>query len=237
MAKWLLILLFCTTAFCQERRPLSGKVISGNAGISNIFVINKITGAEAKTNAAGSFTIAAKPGDKIAVYSNTVKARDFAISEKSFTEMPYVVEVDLQGTELEEVIVEAKVTSQSLGLVPKDYRFPTPAERRAARYAAAAAPRLSLDYVINALSGNLYALKLAAKYAEKEVLIQNISRIYTEDEITTECGVPEEYAKGFLYYAADNQQLANLIELKDTGGAKLLLNELGLKYLEKIKDE
>lgn len=69
------------------------------------------------------------------------------------------------------------------------------------------------------------------------MLIQNINRIYNEDEITTECGVPREYAKGFLYFAADNKQLANLIELKDTGGAKLLLNELGLKYLETIKDE
>jgi len=237
MNKWLLILLVYATAFCQERKPLLGKVVTGNVGISNIFVINKATGAEVKTDALGGFSIPAKPGDKIAIYSNTIEARDFAISEKSFAEMPYVVEVDIKGTELEEVVVEAKITSQSLGLVPKNYKFPTPAERRATRYAAAAAPALSLDYVINALSGNLYALKLAAKYAEKEVLIQNIYRIYTEDEITTECGVPKEFAKGFLYYAAENQQLANLINVKDTGGAKLLLNELGLKYLEVIKNE
>ncbi|KGO86451.1 hypothetical protein Q765_11270 [Flavobacterium rivuli WB 3.3-2 = DSM 21788] len=236
MKKWLFILLVCTTAFCQERKPLQGKVITGNTGISNIFVINKATGAEVKTDALGGFAIPAKPGDKIAVYSNTIEARDFAISEKSFIEIPYVVEVDLKGTELKEVVVEAKVTSQSLGLVPKNYKFPTPAERRAKRYAAAV-PGFGISYVINALSGNLYMLRLAAKYAEKEVLIQNLGNIYTEDEITAECGVPKEYAKGFLYYAADNQQLADLIKVKDTGGAKLLMNELGLKYLEVIKDE
>ena len=236
MKKWLLILLVYNAAFCQERKPLQGKVITGNTGISNTFVINKATGAEVKTDALGGFAIPAKPGDKIAVYSNTIEARDFAITEKSFTEMPYVVEVDLKSTELEEVVVEAKITSQSLGLVPKNYKFPTPAERRAKRYAAAV-PGFGLSYVINALSGNLYMLKLAAKYAEKEVLIQNLGSIYTEDEITTECGVPKEYAKGFLYYAAENQQLANLISVKDTGGAKLLMNELGLKYLEVIKDE
>ena len=237
MNKWLFILLVCATAFCQERKPLLGKVITGNTGISNTFVINKATGAEVKTDALGGFAIPAKPGDKIAVYSNTIEARDFAITEKSFTEMPYVVEVDLKSTELEEVVVEAKITSQSLGLVPKNYKFPTPAERRAKRYAAAAAPGFGLSYLINALSGNLYMLKLAAKYAEKEALIQNLGSIYTEDEITTECGVPKEYAKGFLYYAAENQQLANLISVKDTGGAKLLMNELGLKYLEVIKNE
>jgi len=236
MKKWLFILLVCTTAFCQERKSLQGKVITGNAGISNIFVINKATGAEVKTDALGGFAIPAKPGDKIAVYSNTIEARDFAISEKSFIEVPYVVEVELKGTELKEVVVEAKVTSQSLGLVLKNYKFPTPAERRAKRYAAAV-PGFGISYVINALSGNLYMLKLAAKYAEKEVLIQNLGNIYTEDEITAECGVPKEYAKGFLYYAADNQQLADLINVKDTGGAKLLLNELALKYLEVIKDE
>jgi len=237
MNKWLFILLVYATTFCQERKPLSGKVVTGNVGISNIFVINKATGAEVKTDAIGGFSIPAKPGDKIAVYSNTVEARDFAISEKSFTELPYVVEVDVKGTELEEVVVEAKVTSQSLGLVPKNYKFPTAAERRAKRYAAAAAPGFGVEYVINALSGNLYALKLAAKYAEKDVLIQNIRKIYTEDEITTECGVPQEYAKGFLYYAAENKRLADLISVNDSGGAKLLLNELGLKYLETIKDE
>ena len=236
MKKWLFILLVCITAVCQERKPLQGKVITGNAGINNIFVINKATGAEVKTDALGGFSIPAKPGDKIAVYSNTIEARDFAISEKSFIEMPYVVEVELKGTELKEVVVEAKVTSQSLGLVPKNYKFPTPAERRAKRYAAAV-PGFGISYVINAMSGNLYMLKLAAKYAEKEVLIQNLGNIYTEDEITAECGVPKEYAKGFLYYSADNQQLADLINVKDTGGAKLLLNELALKYLEVIKDE
>jgi len=235
MKKWLpfILLLLCTAAFCQERKMLPGKVVTANAGLSNIFVINKATGLEVKTDAEGAFTIPAKPGDKIAVYSPVITARDFAISEASFKEVPYVVEVDAKGIELDEVVVN-NVNSHSLGLVPKGYVFPT-ANQRSIKFHGTV-PH-GLDYVLYALSGNLYYKKLEAKYAQKRAVIESINTLYSEDEIVEECGVPREYVNGFLFYAAENSELDTLLQLKNTGGAKLLLNELGLKYLEIISNE
>jgi len=238
MNKWFLILLLvCTTTFSQERTPLLGKVIANGIGVTGIFVINKATGSEVKTDATGNFSLPAKPGDKIAVYSTGVNTRDFAISEASFKEMPYVVEVDVKGIELDEVVVETKVTSQSLGLVPKNYKFPTAAENRSRRYAAAAAPGFGVGYLVNAISGQLYYLKLAATYAKKEELMQNLGYVFTEDEIISECKIPKEYVKGFLFYAVENKQLSELIKVKNKGAAKLLLMELAVKYTEILKHE
>ena len=78
MNKWFLILLLvCTTTFSQERTPLLGKVIANGIGVTGIFVINKATGSEVKTDATGNFSLPAKPGDKIAVYSTGVNTPRF----------------------------------------------------------------------------------------------------------------------------------------------------------------
>lgn len=247
MIRLLALLLVCATAFCQERNPLQGKVVAGNAGAANVFVINKATGAEVKTDAGGNFTVPSKAGDILAVYSAKTDVRDFAVTDASFKEIPYVMEVNAKlgaaGTvsnsvELNEVVINSPtVTSQSLGLVPKDYKFGTPAENRAARYAAAASPVFGVGYVVNVVSGQLHNLKLAAKYAKKEMYMEKIDNIYTEEELITQCNIPQEYARGFVYYAVEDAKLTAALKAKNVGGAKLLLADLALKYLEIIKDE
>jgi hypothetical protein len=233
-----ILLLFYGTVFCQERKILPGRIMAGTTGVPNVFVINKNTGAEVKTNGGGNFTLPAKAGDMLAVYSATIEVRDFAISEASFKEAPYLMEVNAKSLELEEVVINSPtVTSQSLGLVPKGYKFETAAESRAGRYAAAAAPSFGIGYAINAISGQLYSLKLKASYAKKEMYMEKIDNIYTEEELVTECNIPKEYARGFVYYAVENAKLTAALKAKDTGGAKLLLSDLALKYRELIQDE
>lgn len=80
----ILALLFLITApaLSQERMQLSGRVISDSNGIGNVFVINKATGAETKTNGSGSFTIPSKVGDILVAYNPRVTIREFAVSEQ-----------------------------------------------------------------------------------------------------------------------------------------------------------
>lgn len=229
------LLLFCGTVFCQERKPLPGKVVIVGNGIQNVFVINKATGAEVKTGGGGYFTIYAKAGDMLAVYSDKVDVRDFAVSEASFKENPYLMEVNAKSYEMEEVIINsASVTSQSLGLVPKGYVFETPAERSIRFHGTMPS---GLDYLFTAIGGGLYLKKLEVKYAKKNALLAKIRDFYTEEEIISECKIPKEYVDGFLYYGVEDAKLTEVLRVKDTGGAKLRLSELALKYLDIIKDE
>jgi len=232
MNKWLTLLLFtCTTALCQERLPLVGRVLAGAMAAEGVFVINKATGAEVKTDAAGNFTLPAIAGDKIAVYSSKINVRDFTISDASFKEMPYVLEVEKKSYELEEVVVQGyAITSESLGIVPKDQKKYTVQERRI--YTATQ----GTDALFNALSGRTSMLKKAAETEAKEGVIERLNGMFTDQEIIDQFKIAAENTRGFIFYVAEDIQLANALKENNEGIIKLLLTGLAEKYLAASKE-
>jgi len=232
MNKWLTLLLFtCTTALCQERLPLVGRVLAGAMAAEGFFVINKATGAEVKTDAAGNFTLPAIAGDKIAVYSSKINVRDFTISDASFKEMPYMLEVEEKSYELEEVVIQGSaITSESLGIVPKDQKKYTVQERRI--YTATQ----GTDALFNALSGRTSMLKKAAETEAKESVIERLNGMFTDQEIIDQFKIAAENTKGFIFYVAEDIQLANALKENNEGIIKLLLTGLAEKYLAASKE-
>jgi len=231
MTKWLVILLLvCTTAFCQERKPLLGRVLSGGAGIQDVFVINKATGTEVKTDNTGGFSIATRPGDRLAVYSARVDVREFVISEASFKEVPYVLEVNAKSTELEEVVIQGQVTSESLGIVPKGQKQFTVAERRV--FTA----NNGTDALLNKISGRAKMLEMAAETEKKETVIDVLNGLYTDPEITEQFGIPSENVRAFMFYAAEDAKLATAVKENNTSLIKLLMIDVAKKYLAAIKE-
>ena len=243
----LLYLLLCISisAFCQERKPLQGQVISGESAIVGVFVINKATGTEVKTNATGNFTIAARNGDMLAVYGTGITARDFAISTATFAEQPYVMEVVINAYELKEIVID-KITPESLGLVPKNQKQYTPAERRL-KTASDLDPQMgigtmagvsvSADAIINAISGRTKMLKKALETENKEFAIQKLNGIYTEEQIINELKIPAEYVQGFLFYAVEDADCAAALKTKNNELAKFKLIGLAVKYNKLIVDK
>lgn len=232
MNKWLfLLLLIGTTAFSQERKSLPGRVVAGTMGVPGIFVINKTTGAEVKTDATGNFTLPARAGDKFAIYSKNTNVREFAISEASFKEVPYVLEVEAKSYELEEVVIQGTgITSESLGIVPKDQKQYTVAERRV--YTATE----GTDALFNAISGRTKMLKKAAETEGKEAIIEKLNGMYTDQEIADQFGIPAENIKAFIFYVAEDAPLAEAVSAHDDSLTKLLLIGLAEKYLNAIKE-
>ncbi len=225
-----LILLVCGTALCQEHKVLWGRVIAGGAGVPNVFVINKATGSEVKTDNGGNFSVAVKAGDKIAVYSSRVDVREFVISEASFNEKPYVVEVNLKSTELEEVIIQGQVTSQSLGIVTANQKQFTVAERR--MFTATE----GTDALLNKISGRTQMLKKAYETEKKQTVIDNLNGIFTDIELTEQFGVPAENVKAFIFYAAEDLKLADAIKAENEDLIKLLMIDIAKNYLAAIKE-
>ncbi len=235
MKSSLLILLLCLPllAFSQERKTLNGRVLVDGAGIGNVFIINKATGVEKKSDALGNFVIEARPGDMITAYSPSIEVRDFAISEGSFKEQPYIIGVNMQAVELEEVVVDKKVTSESLGLVPEGQKRYTPAERKL--YTATSG--FGVDILLNAISGRTKVLKRALETEKKEMLMEKIGNICTEEELMTEYKIPEEYVKGFVYYIVEDKEFATAMNSKNFTMARFLMTGLALKYRKSLDDE
>lgn len=238
-----LLLLICAVAYPQGSKTLHGAVKSGGVPVEGVFVINNKTGDETKTDSQGNFMIAAKPGDKIAVYSDKTETREFLITEDSFRDMPFVVGIEYKAYELDEVVID-KDDPYALGEKGR-LAAHTPAERKVVA-GARIGPRINDptvqgvaingDGIINIFTGKRKALKRALEMERKEKLIAGFKGMYDEVTLTEERGIPKEYVDGFIYYCIEDKSLAKAVEENNAEMAESLMPQLIIKYLEAIED-
>jgi len=227
------LLMIPLLALSQERKTLTGRVLADGIGIGDVFIINKATGIEKKSDAQGNFVIEARAGDAITAYSTKTVVRDFAITEASFQEQPYIISVNVQAYELDEVIIENRITSESLGLVPKDQKQYTHAEKKL----FAATSGFGIDGLINAINGKTKMLKRAVETEKKEMLLDKINYVATKEELMIEYKIPEEYINGFVFYLVEDAEFAKAINTGNDKLARFLMTGLSVKYLKLIGNE
>lgn len=225
--------MFLVTAFGygQGRTDFKGKVTASGAVAAGVFIINKSTGTEVKTDANGAFTISAKTGDAIVVYSNYTETRNFAVTAAAMAAQPYEMEVPAKATELNEVVI-TDMNPEKMGLVPKGQKQYTPAERRLKQ----AKSGMGIDQLINVLSGRMRMLKKAVETERKEALMESLNSLFTDAELEG-FGLAPETARGFLFYAVEDPRVADAIKDNNDSLVKLLLMEISKTYLKLQEDE
>jgi len=233
IAVWVLLLVFCA-AYSQELPVLTGRVTADTLGVANVFVINRQAGTEVKTDTKGNFSIGIKPGQTLVVYSDNTVAREFYISADSFKNPPYVVAVEIKGFEIEEVVINQTITSESLGLVPKGQKRYSPEEKRAMSYKG---NTRGISGVVNFFRGRLFLEKIKAKYAVKEVHLFALQRLYTEEQLVRDFSIPALYAKAFYYFAIDDERVVSMLQANEPGAVRLILAEVAMKYLDTLKED
>lgn len=237
--KWLAILLFLTVTtrgYTQERKNLQGRVVAAGNPAQNIFIINKNTGTEVKSASDGVFTIPAKIGDRITAYSNTAQVREFAITANSFSQNPYTIEIDPIGTDLDEVVVTG-ITSESLGLVPKNQKKNTQMERKLyttgefkpSMLLGLLGGSMPLDPLINAINGRTQRVRKELQIERQQLMAEQINNLFTDDELVS-FGLPAQTARGFIFYIVEDIRLADSVKAGNTEMVRLLLVELADKY-------
>lgn len=235
------LLLLAHMVNAQDKKTLEGKVITGNAVVAEAFVINKRTGAETKTLTNGLFTIEAKTGDRLAVYSKTIEVREFVLSNESFKHQPYTLEVEQKGTELDEVIVERKkLDAEKLGLIEAGQKEYSVAERRERANRVVRKNQgleLSGDGIINRLNGKSRTIKENTRTSEKIQAADNLKAIYTPKEINANFGIPIDYVNGFITYACEDPDCRTFIKCNNKKRLKSLLTNLASDYIKLIEDE
>nr|WP_322622884.1 hypothetical protein [uncultured Flavobacterium sp.] len=239
MHRLLTIIILLSFYSASAQQDLHGRVISGDMVIPGIFVIDKRTGTETKTDGSGYFILSAQPGDRIVVYGKTIEVREFIVTESAFAQNPYVMEAELKGTELGEVTV-SRINPETLGLVPKGQKQYTPAERRL-KTASEFKPQIAFllmggismpfDPIINAITGRTKMLKKNLKVEGKISGVDKLGDLYTEDKIIQDFGIPAELANGFIYYAVEDAECADAIKKNNKEMVKLRLMVLSEKYL------
>ena len=227
-----ILLLFTLSATAQERQTLLGKVMVDDAAVADVFVINKQTGTEVKSDAQGTFSIAAKPGDRLVVYSNKINVREFLLGQASFVNMPYVLAVEVKAEQIEEVVVNRPtVTSESLGLVPENQKRLTVAERRLA--AANSGP---IDILLNLLSGRKKMLERELATEKKELAMEALNGILNEDEIASKYKIPIDQVPAFLFYVIEDPRIIEAVKSGNDARVDLLMIDLAAPFLALKKE-
>lgn len=251
MQSRLLLLLLFIFSVCagQERVDFSGRVVSDKFAVSNVFVINKASGLETKTDNGGNFTIAAKIGDVLVVYAAKIEERQFVLNKNSFNDAPCLFSVNYKANEMDELVINkyGAINSESLGLVQKGQKQYTPQEKKL--YTASGNKPLwkhslgllvgsmPLDPFINAISGRTKRIKNDVANEKKQLAIQKINILFTEDEIVNRLKVPKGYEKGFVFYAAEDETVVIAIGAKTEDELKFMLTVLAEKYTKTITNE
>lgn len=225
---YILFVFLQLPALAQEK-VLHGKVISGNSILPGVFVINKTTGQETKTDNSGFFSLEAAPNQRLVIYGKDVKTREFLLSQLSFKDNPYLLEVEVGAQELDEVVVN-KITTESLGLATPGMQKYNPTAHRLAKMSNGT----GLMYLINIITGKRRDLKRARDAIKKQELADNLLGMLTDSDYEN-CGLKPEMGQGFVYYAVENPRFAEVV-YSGTPEFKLLLIELAQQYLELQKE-
>lgn len=79
-------------------------------------------------------------------------------------------------------------------------------------------------------------LKKELEVEKKERLMLRVEAQFKLEYFTEKLKIPQEYVKGFLYYAVEDEKLSKFIYAKNKGLTKFRLGELATQYLALLQE-
>ncbi len=225
-----------------DRKVLKGKVVANSNELEGIYVANVRADLATSTEAGGYFSIPAKEGDTLMFSAVQFKAEKVVVKKSDFDGGLLFVKMEILQRLLDEVkISEYKnINAVSLGIIPKGQKTYTPAERKLRTaeelhwYSPLLIPLggMSVDGLLNSISGRTAMLKKELIIERKEFLLKKITDQFEEAYFTETLHIPADYVKGFQYYLVENAEFANAINEKNKVMATFIMNRLATEYLE-----
>ena len=234
----LFTVLFFQSVFSQTL--LKGKVISDASNLDGIHVINLTNEKSTMTEKGGFFSILAKANDTLMFSGMQIKGLQIILKQSDFSESLFFMRLKQQITMLDEVYIKdySEINAFSLGIIPFGTKTYSPAQRRLRTagkfewYSPLLIPvgGMSVDGLINKISGRTAMLKKELEVEKKETLQAKIYNLYDDDFFVKTLKIPAEYVKGFQIYVIDDPRLIASIKAKNKTMTTFLLGELAEKY-------
>jgi len=240
------IFLIASVCFAQNEKLLKGKVVADSKDLQGINVVNLESKKEVATLEGGLFSVYAKVGDTLLFTAVQLNEKRIVIEKEDFDYLPFLVKMNVKVIQLNEVVInQSNITAESLGLVSKGIKTYTPAERKL-RTAGDFKPihllailggSLAIDPILNKINGRTDRLKKEIKIERSEMLQQKLSAMFEEEYFIEELKIPTSQVNGFYVFAAENQELANVIKQKNKSLIQIELVKLTTEYLKRLSDE
>lgn len=239
MKKILLFLLVFNFSFSQKSE-IKGKIVSESSNLEGIHVINKTQNKGVVTSSGGYFTIFANENDTLIFSAVHLEAVNHIVKKEDFSVELLFIKMNALVSPLEEVTMTKykNITPEALGIIPKGMKTYTPAERKLKTASEMTVGTIiSLDAIINGISGRTAMLKKELKVERKELLMQQILENYDTKYFKDELGIPEANIDGFLFYAVENEELARAVKSGNKPVVGLLLSDLAINFLGFLEQE
>lgn len=245
----IILFLFFGHTFAQTPTLtlLKGKINFQIKGLNDVNVTNLRSESTAITDTNGNFSIFVKSGDVLRFSSIQIVTKEVEINDGDLTKQLYVVSIEPKINQLDEVEIKKynNINAVSLGILQKPAKTYTPAERklRAAGefhwYSPLLIPigGMSVDGLINAISGRTKMLKKELEVEKKEKLLEKIENTFHEDYFLENLKIPKDYLRGFWYYAIENEKLISALNDNNKMMARFIFSDLSVKYREIISNK
>lgn len=241
--KIIIVLFLGLSQIVLGQNTFNGKIIVNAGDVEGVYVVNTRTEVMAVTNASGDFSIDAKVGDTLVFSSIQFKENRIVLTEENFSDLNFTIKLNPVIHQLQEVIIKRydNINAVALGIVPSGQKSYTQAERRlqtatglnaTASAGSMAGGSVSVDPLLNFLSGRTAMLKKELAVEKKESFMRILENMFTIDHFVNRLKIPLEYVKGFEYYAVDNDKFTVILNSKNKTSTEFLLGELAVKYKE-----
>ena len=220
-----------TSAFAlaqsTSEKLLHFKIIASGTSVEGVNVLNLVNQKNTISDVNGEFYILAKYDDVLLMTAVNLEIKRKLIEEEDLQLELIKIKMIPKNTELKEVRVNeyANITSASIGIIPKDQKKYTPAERKL--YTAQSG---LIDPLINWMSGRTTMLKKEVEVEKKERLLVKLDGQFENQYYIQELKIPEAYIKGFQYFLVEEEEFVKALLAKNKTLMKYLLPKLALKY-------
>ena len=230
------LLLFSVQLFSQSNgeKLLRFKVISDSSSVEGINVINLVTEKTTVTASDGTFSIYAKQDDLLVLTAVNFEYKRKIIEEEDLKSDLIMIRMVSKVTQLDEVIVNQypHMNPRDLGIVPKNQKIYTPAERRL--YSAQTGP---VDIIANLISGRTKQLKKELEVSKKEQLLEKMEFLYEDKYYTETLKIAPEYIDGFQYYLIEDAEFVTALKDRNKTMTMFLASKLAVKYNQIIAEK
>lgn len=235
----LIFILFLTMAHAQNGATyqIKGKVNADINDLEGINVENVESEKTTVTDKQGYFYINARVGETLVLSSVQLKKVYRIINESDLDKELIYILMSAKTVELKEVVIEkSEINAVSVGIVSKNQKTFTPAERKL-NEATTGGGLVPLNPILNAISGRTTMLKKEIIVEKKEKSLYRIEYLFEENYFVEKLKIPQEFVKGFQYYAVENIDLQKALKAKNKTLAKFLMINLSKEYLQTIQSK
>lgn len=217
-----------------------GKIDSGSFSLGTVYITNTTNGEKTIVDDNGFFSITMSENHVLAFSGEKINKRLVTIKKENLSQDIFLVSVFPKANQLQEVEINKnqQLNATSLGIVSKDVKSYTPAERKLRTagkfkwYSPLLIPfgGMSVDGLINKISGRTAMLKKELIIERQEQNQKKLLNLFSENFFLETLKIPAENLTGFLMIAVEDNIILDKIAQKNTIGIRFRLIELALIF-------